>query len=115
MKFRLWALDGHKEEFFSIADKYLLYWSKTLQFIYGRDVYEQLSHNLYNTSSSIDYFFIGKDVDFIKICTYSKQDSEIEIWKKELRDKVIWTVLFEDGYKEHYFIDSMYTSLSNKI
>lgn len=33
MKFRLWALDGHKEEFFSIADKYLLYWSKTLQFI----------------------------------------------------------------------------------
>ena len=115
MKFRLWALDGHKEEFFSIADKYLLYWSKTLQFIYGGDVYEQLSHNLYNTSSSIDYFFIGEDVDFIKICTYSKQDSEIEIWKRELRDKVIWKVLFEDGYKKHYFIDSMYTSLSNKI
>lgn len=115
MKFRLWALDGHKEEFFSIADKYLLYWRKTLQFIYGRDVYEQLSHNLYNTSSSIDYFFIGEDVDFIKICTYSKQDSEIEIWKRELRDKVIWKVLFDDGYKEHYFIDSMYTSLSNKI
>lgn len=109
MKFRLWALDGHKEEFFSIADKYLLYWSKTLQFIYGRDVYEQLSHNLYNTTLSHDFNFIGNDVDFIKKFTYSKQDFEIEIWKKELGDKVIWKVLFEDGYNNHYFIiNSMY-------
>ena len=26
MKFRLWAFDGHKEGFISIADKYLLFW-----------------------------------------------------------------------------------------
>ena len=82
----------------------------------GRSVFESEFAVLYRQETMLSRrLFIGEDVDFIKICTYSKQDSEIEIWKRELRDKVIWKVLFEDGYKKHYFIDSMYTSLSNKI
>lgn len=108
MKFRLWALDGNKEAFISIADKYLPYWNKTLKLMYGQDIYEQLKVYFY---PKIGYFtdFWGEDVDYIKKCASTNQ--EVEMWQKELRDKVIWDIVYNKNYKEHNFIDSMYTSL----
>lgn len=108
MKFRLWALDGNKEAFISIADKYLTYWNKALMLMYGQDIYEQLKSYFY---PEIGYFadFWGEDVDYIKKVASTNQ--EVEMWQKELRDKVIWDSIYNKNYEEHYFIDSMYTSL----
>ena len=50
-----------------------------------------------------------KIIDYIKKNPITNQD--IEIWQKELRDKVIWDSIYNKNYEEHYFIDSMYTSL----
>ena len=108
MKFRLWALDGNKEAFISIADKYLTYWNKALMLMYGQDIYEQLKSYFY---PEIGYFadFWGEDVDYIKKVASTNQ--EVEMWQKELRDKVIWDIVYNRNYKEHYFIKHMYTSL----
>ena len=108
MKFRLWALDGHKDEFISLGDKYLLYWIKTLKFMYGEDIDKQLLHNYFFASYHQNYYW-GEDIDYIKKNPITNQD--IEIWQKELRDKVIWDSIYNKNYEEHYFIDSMYTSL----
>lgn len=108
MKFRLWALDGNKEGFYSIAEKYLSYWSKTLKLMYGQDVHDQLCDYFYNESRyQIDSWCL--DVGYIK--KYALTSQEIDIWQKELRDKVIWECIFNENYQDHYLIESMYTSL----
>ncbi len=108
MKFRLWAYDGNKEKFISIANKYLSYWRRTLKFMYGYDVHSQLCNYFHNEPRyKIDFFL--EDVDYIKKYTSTKE--EIEIWQKELRDKLIWEIFYNGNYQEHYFIESMYTSL----
>ena len=113
MKFRLWALDGNKEAFITIADKYLPYWNMTLKLMYGQDIHEQLSKYFYSQiGHSTDFW--GDDVDYIKNCTSSKH--EIEIWQKELQDKVIWKFFYEEKdtdsvFSQHLYLDLMYTSL----
>ena len=108
MKFRLWALDGNKEEFFSLGDKYLPYWGKTLKLMYGQDIHDQLCYYFHNESlCRID--FGGEDVDYIKKHTSTSQ--EVEIWQKELQDKTIWDLIYNGNYKEHNLIEYMYTSL----
>lgn len=117
MKFRLWAFDGHKEEFIALADKYLQYWKKTLMLIYGQDIHEQLCDYFYEEiGHSTDFW--GEDVDYIKKHTSTK--NEIEIWQKELRDKVIWKFFYKDHYSEniwweHMYIEYIYSSLYNKV
>ncbi len=108
MKFRLWALDGHKDEFFSIGEKYLSYWSKTLRFMYGQDIYDQIKdYFIFSSNYSIDFW--GEPVDCITKFVYTSH--EVDIWQKELQDQVIWDVFYNKNYKEHYCIESMYTSL----
>lgn len=113
IKIRLWALDGHKDEFFDLGDKYLPYWKKTLIFMYGQDIHEQLSKYFYSQiGHSTDFW--GDDVDYIKKCTSSKH--EIEIWQKELQDKVIWKFFYEEKdtdsvFLQHLYLELMYTSL----
>lgn len=107
MKFRLWALDGNKEEFFSLGDKYLSYWGKTLKVMYGQDIHDQLCNYFHNESRyQIDFW--GEDVDYIK--KYTSTSHEVEIWQKELQDKTIWDVIYKGNYHDHYLIESMYTS-----
>lgn len=116
LKFRLWALDGNKEVFFSLGEKYLFYWRKTIKLIHGYDIKEELSNYFCREMSCINNFFWGEDVDYIKklfIFPHSSMSKTIEIWQKEAQDKVIWKVFFNNNYKEHFFIDSMYTSLKN--
>lgn len=110
MKFRLWALDGHKEEFFSLSDKYLLYWNKTLKFMYGQDLYDKIL-NYFHNEHSYPTDFWGEPVDCIKKIVYTYSSHEVNIWQKELQDQVIWDVFYNKNYKEHYCIESMYTSL----
>lgn len=108
MKFRLWAYDGNKEEFISLGDKYLSYWKKTLQLMYGQDIHDQLCGYFY---SELRYQvgFWGEGIDYIK--KYTSTSQEVEIWQKELRDKTIWDVVYCGNYHEHLFLESMYTSL----
>lgn len=111
LKFRLWALDGNKEEFFSLGKKYLIYWRKTIKLIYGYDIKEKL-RNYFCESPFNDFW--GEDVDYIGehyIIRFPSSSKMIEIWQKELQDEVIWEVFYNNNYEEHYFIDSMYTSL----
>ena len=108
-KFRLWALDNHKEEFVALADKHLPYWKKTLMLIYGQDIHEQLCHYFYEEIGHGTDFW-GEDVDYIKKHASTK---EVEIWQKELKDKVIWDVIYKKNYREHYYIEAMYTSLNS--
>ena len=111
MKFRQWALDGNKEVFYSLADKYLSYWSKTLKLMYGQDVHDQLCEYFYNESRyQIDSWCY--DVGYIK--KYASTSQEIDIWQKELRDKVIWECIVNENYQEHNFIEYMYTSLKEE-
>lgn len=114
LKFRLWALDGNKEEFFSLGEKHLIYWKKTIKLIYGYDIKEELGH--YFCESPYNGFW-GEDIDYIKKHYMGEHPSTLskmmEIWQKELQDKVIWEVFYNNNYKEHYFIYSMYTSLKN--
>ena len=107
MKFRLWALDGHKEEFFSIADKYLIYWQKTLKLMHGEDIAKQLNINLLIFDDS-DYHS-AEDIDHIK--KHFSSNNDIKIWLKEMRDQVIWENLYNKKYHEHYSIEYMYKSL----
>lgn len=115
LKFRLWALDGNKEEFFSLGEKYLIYWRKTIKLIYGYDIKERLCGYFYEKSPYKNDFW-GEDVDYIGehyIRRFPSSSKMIEIWQKELQDEVIWEVFYNNNYKEHYFINSMYTSLKN--
>ena len=107
MKFRLWALNGHKEEFFSIADKYLIYWQKALKLMHGEDIAKQLNINLLNFDDS-DYHY-AEDIDHIK--KHFSSNNDIKIWLKEMRDQVIWENLYNKKYHEHYSIEYMYKSL----
>ena len=108
LKFRAWALDGNKELFFSLGEKYLTYWKKTIKFMYGYDINQELGIYFCN-DSRYNIVYWGEDIDYIKQHT-SKKD-EIEIWQKELQDKVIWNVFFKDTYHNHYMIDSMYRAV----
>lgn len=108
MKYRLWALDGNKDEFLTLAEKYLPYWRKTMKYIYGQDIHDQLCSYFHNESRyKIDFW--GEDVDYIKMHVSSNQ--EIEIWQRELQDMAIWDLVYNENYQEHYSIRSMYTSL----
>ena len=114
LKFRLWALDGNKDVFFTLGEKHLIYWRKTIKLIYGYDIKEELSWFFYKESYNNDFWC--EDVDYIKklfIFPYPSMSKMIEIWQKELRDKVIWEVFYNNNYRKHLFIDSMYTSLKN--
>jgi len=116
LKFRLWALDGNKEEFFSLGEKYLIYWRKTIKLIYGYDIKEKLRGYFCETPYSNDFW--GEDVDYLRKHYTIEQPSTskiIEIWQKELQDEVIWDVFFNNHYKEHLFVESMYTSLNDEI
>lgn len=116
LKFRLWALDGNKEVFFFLGGKYLFYWRKTIKLIHGYDIKEELSIYFSSEMSRINRFSWGEDVDYIKkllIFPHPSMSKMIEIWKREAQDKVIWEVFFNNNYKEHFFIHSMYTSLKN--
>lgn len=113
LKFRLWALDGNKEEFFLLGEKYLIYWRKTIKLIYGYDIKEKLG-NYFNESPFNSFW--GEDVDYIGehyIRRVPSSSKMIEIWQKELQDEVIWEVFYNNNYEEHLFINSMYTSLKN--
>ena len=68
-------------------------------FFSTRSYYADISH-------ADDRHFMGDDVDYIK--QHFCENKDIQILKKELRDKLIWKVLFKNGYKDHYSIDSMY-------
>ena len=113
VKFRLWAFDGHKDDFIALGDKYFPYWKKTLRFIYGQDIHEQLCRYFYSQIGHSSDFW-GEDVDYIKNCTSSNH--EIEIWQKELQDKVIWKFFYEEKdtdsvFLQHLSLELMYTSL----
>lgn len=114
LKFRLWALDGNKDVFFSLGEKYLIYWRKTIKLIFGYDIKEELGYFFYKESYNNDFW--GEDVDYIRKL-YTREDTPtskmIEIWQKELQDKIIWKVFYKNNYEKHLFIDSMYTSLKN--
>lgn len=108
MKFRFWVLDGNQKEFIALGDKYLSYWKKTLTLMYGQDIHEQLCHYFYDEiGHSTDFW--GEDIDYIKKCASTNQD--VEIWQKELQDKLIWDTIYNKNYQEHYDIEYMYTSL----
>lgn len=115
-KFRLWAFDGNKEKFIALADKYFPYWNKTLKLILGQDIHNELCVYFYNQiGHSTDFW--GEGVDYIKKCTSIKH--EIDVWQKELQDKVIWNYFYEKRnfgsiISDHIFLDSMYSSLYNK-
>ena len=116
MKFRLWSLDDNRETFLSLADKYLVYWNKTLKLMFGQDVHEQLCiYFVSEIGHSKDFW--GEDVDYIKKHTSKK--NEIEIWLKELRDKVIWKYFYDVNYSDdissdYLFLENMYSSLYQK-
>jgi len=99
MKFRLWALDGNKEEFFSLGDKYLPYWGKTLKFMYGQDIHDQLCNYFHDEPIVHIGGPWGEDVDYIK--KHTSTIHEVEIWQKELQDKTIWDVIYNGNYKKH--------------
>lgn len=111
MKFRLWALDGNKEKFFSLGEKYLLYWKETIKLMYGQDIHDQLCNYFYN-ESRYHYTLGFEDVNYIK--QHTSTNEEVKIWQKELQDNVIWEVIYNDNYVEHIYIKDMYTSLKNK-
>ena len=100
--------------FFSLGEKYLIYWRKTIKLIFGYDIKEELGYFFYKESYNND--FLGEDVDYIRKL-YTREDTPtskmIEIWQKELQDKIIWKVFYKNNYEKHLFIDSMYTSLKN--
>lgn len=116
LKFRQWALDGNKEVFFSLAEKYLIYWRKTIKLIYGYDIKKELCDYFWEESPFYNGFW-GEDVDYIRkhlVIELPSTSEMIEIWQKELQDKVIWKVFYNNNYEgHHFFIDSMYTSLKN--
>lgn len=107
MKFRLWASDGHKEDFIALSDKFLRFWKKTLALIYGQDVLEQLKSYFYNLINHPAKFW-GEDIDYINLCV---EEEYVEIWQKEMRDEILWKVLYNKEYREHYFIEYIYKSL----
>lgn len=108
MKFRLWALDDHKDEFIELGDKYLPYWKKTIKLMYGQDIHKQICSYFYKEiGHSTDFW--GEDVAYIKKHTSTSEG--VEIWQKELRDKVLWDIIYNEDYQEHYLIESIFTSL----
>ncbi len=115
MKFRLWALEGHKEDFFSLGEKYLPYWNKTIKFMYGEDIHMQLYKYFHNESYRIDYW--GEDVDYIKKHVWI--EDEVKTWQKELQDELLWECFYEnndsENYREHNSLESMYTSLRKEL
>lgn len=116
MKFRLWALDDNREAFISLADKYLAYWNKTLRLMFGQDIHEQLCKYFVSEIGHTTDFW-GEDVDYIK--KHTSEKNEIEIWLKELRDKVIWKYFYDVNYSDdfsldHLFLENMYSSLYQK-
>ena len=117
LKFQKWALDGNKDAFISLADMYLPYWNKTLKLMYGQDIHEQLCKYFHKELGHATGFW-GEDEDYIK--RYTTEKYEIEIWKKELLDNVIWEIFYVDYFYENFahrlstdpsIIESMYTSL----
>ena len=117
LKFQKWALDGNKDAFISLADMYLPYWNKTLKLMYGQDMHEQLCKYFHKELGHATGFW-GEDEDYIK--RYTTEKHEIEIWKKELLDNVIWEIFYVDHFYENsahrlstdpIIIKSMYTSL----
>ena len=119
LKFRLWALDGNKDVFFSLGEKYLIYWRKTIKLIYGYDIKEKLDFYFCNESTN-NYDFFCEDVDHIRNYIgkhYPITNNKVEIWQKELQDEVIWDVFFNNKYKEHFFLDSMYmkSNINNNL
>lgn len=117
LKFRLWALDGNKEVFFSLGEKYLIYWRRTIKLIYGYDIKKELC-GYFCEESPYNIDFWGEDVDYIRkhhIREHPSTSKMIEVWQKELQDKVIWKVFYKNKYEKHsyYYMDSMYTSLKN--
>lgn len=110
LKFRLWALDGNKEAFLSLAEKYLPNWNKIIKFIYGQDIHNQMCSYFCNEILyKIDFW--GEDVDYIK--KHTSDAHEIEIWQKELQDRLLWRIFYEGQYEEHFELGSMYITISN--
>lgn len=109
MEFRLWALDGNKEAFLTLAEKYLPNWGKTIKYMYGQDIHNQMCSYFYN---EILYKtdFLGEDVDYIK--KHTSESNEIKIWQKELQDRLLWNIFYEGKYEKYYHIEMMYISMN---
>lgn len=106
-KFSRWAYDGNKDYFISLADRYLPCWMKTIKLMYGEDIYEQIQNYSRNPTITPDKW--EEDIDYIK--KIADSDYEIEVWKKELSDMVVWNFTQNNKYKEHLCIDYVYSSL----